>query len=109
MFQVGVFAFLCALCCGEKGWVQLGLEVEHVVQGKLAQIKLLGLDELLFELLHISNHSDSLALVEVSRLVDPKPSSLVVKELDLITHDIQPVGLWDELVHLESLAFAFTL
>jgi hypothetical protein len=75
------------------GRIQLRSVENHIIQCKLSQIELFRLYKLLLELVDITYESNTSALVEVSRLVDPNPRRIIIHKFDLIRHNIKSVSL----------------
>lgn len=40
-------------------------------------------------------------MVHVTRFVDPDSLSFIVEELDLVGHDVEAVGFWDEDIEVD--------
>ena len=91
LLQIAIFC----LCLGFffVGRIQLRFVVNHIIQCKLSQIELFRLYKLLLELVDITNESNTSALVEVSRFVDPNPRRIIIHKFDLIRHNIKSVSL----------------
>ena len=72
--------------------------MDHMVESKLSQVKLFGLDELLLEDFDILDQTNSSSLVQVSRLVDPHALTIVVHEINLVRHQVESVSFGNELI-----------
>ena len=73
--------------------------MNHVIECKLTQIKFLRLNELFFEGLDISDHTNTSALIEISWFVDPHALAVIIHEIYLVRHQVKPICFRDELVN----------